>query len=113
MCDGVSHSRLYFTVLASALLFADSFACSAADPKKPPLKWFTLLGCRLMPDEHRDGDSFHLMTRDKKEFIFCLYFVDAPETDVSIKDRVKDQAKYFRVSQAEVIKAGESARRAA
>lgn len=93
------------------LLFPGVFHTGAADAKKPPLKWFTLSGCRLMPEENRDGDSFHMMTGDNRQFIFRLYFTDAPETDLAVRERVQEQAEYFGVSQEEVIKAGEAARR--
>jgi endonuclease YncB( thermonuclease family) len=64
-----------------------------------------------MSDETRDGDSFHVMTGDNRQFIFRLYFVDAPETDLSLKDRVKEQAEYFGVSEESVLRAGESAKK--
>ena len=92
-------------------MLASIFAGGAAAAKKPPAKWIVLNGCRLLPAEHRDGDSFHVMTGDQRQFIFRLYFTDAPETDLSIKDRVREQAEYFGVSPEEVIKAGGAARK--
>jgi endonuclease YncB( thermonuclease family) len=82
----------------------------AADSKRSPAQWVTL-NCRFMPEQTRDGDSFHVMTSDNRQFIFRLYFVDAPETDLSFKDRVKEQADYFNVSEDAVLRAGESARK--
>lgn len=64
-----------------------------------------------MPAEHRDGDSFHIMTGDQRQFIFRLYFTDAPETDLSIKERVQEQAVYFGLSPEEIIKGGEAAKK--
>ena len=64
-----------------------------------------------MPEETRDGDSFHVMTGDQRQFIFRLYFVDAPESDTSVKDRVREQAEYFGVSEDEVLKAGQQAKK--
>jgi endonuclease YncB( thermonuclease family) len=63
-----------------------------------------------MPDEHRDGDSFHVMTNDKREFIFRLYFVDTPESDMDVEERVREQAQYFSVSQEQVLQGGENAK---
>jgi len=51
------------------------------------------------------------MTVDQREFIFRLYFVDAPETDSSVKDRVREQAGYFGVSEEEVLQAGAAAKK--
>src|SRR5687768_18475253 len=64
-----------------------------------------------MQEEYRDGDSFHVMTSDQRQFVFRLYFVDAPETDTSVKDRVTEQANHFGVTEGEIIKGGESARK--
>lgn len=84
------------------------FACGAS---KSPLKWLTLPGCQLLAAEHRDGDSFHVMTGDQRQFIFRLYFTDAPETDSSVKERVTEQAAHFGVTEAEIIKGGEAAKK--
>ena len=51
-------------------------------------KWVALNGCRFAPEEHRDGDSFHIKY-GQREFIMRLYFVDTPETDDSFPDRNK------------------------
>lgn len=83
----------------------------AADSQQPASAWITLSGCRSMPEEARDGDSFHVMTSDHRQFIFRLYFVDAPETDKSVSERVREQAQHFGVSEHEILKAGETAKR--
>jgi endonuclease YncB( thermonuclease family) len=83
----------------------------AAVSNKTPAKWLTFPNCRFMPEETRDGDSFHVMTSDQRQFIFCLYFVDAPESDTSVKDRVREQAEYFGVSEDEVLQAGQQAKK--
>jgi hypothetical protein len=51
------------------------------------------------------------MTSDQRQFVFRLYFVDAPETDTSIKDRVREQANHFGVSEEQIIKSGEAAKK--
>ncbi len=105
------HFHPSFFPIIGALLFASGLEFRAAEAKKPPLKWFTLPGCQFMAAEHRDGDSFHLMTADQRQFIFRLYFTDAPETDTSIKERVQEQAAHFGVTEAEILKGGEAAKK--
>lgn len=72
-------------------------------------KWVTLNGCRLVPEGHNDGDSFHVKY-GQRQFIFRLYFVDAPEIDASFPDRNAEQAKHFGVTPAQLKQAGEEAR---
>jgi endonuclease YncB( thermonuclease family) len=102
-----------FLPLVAIFVFTGAFVDAVAAAKKPPRQWLTLPNCQFMPQEYRDGDSFHVMTSDQRQFVFRLYFVDAPETDVSIKERVREQAAYFGVSEEEVLKAGESAKKVA
>ena len=59
--------------------------------------WVTYKDCRYLPNVANDGDSFHVRAAGR-EYIFRLYFVDAPETDMRIPDRVAEQAKYFHVT---------------
>ena len=72
--------------------------------------WKTFKDCRYLPNAANDGDSFHVRASGK-EYIFRLYFVDAPETDDSIPDRLTEQAKYFRVATAEALEIGHEAER--
>ena len=51
------------------------------------------------------------MDEGQRQFIFRLYFVDAPESDTSVKDRVREQAEYFGVSEEEILKAGQQAKK--
>lgn len=84
---------------------------NAADSaKRPPARWLTLSGCRFLSEEHSDGDSFHVKYGNR-EFIFRLYFADAPETDPGLKDRIKEQCKYFGVKSEEILKTGEAAKK--
>ena len=71
-------------------------------------EWSKLEGCTLVPDEYRDGDSFHVRQVDK-DFIFRLYFVDAPETDSRFPDRDAQQAKYFGISAPVALSLGKAA----
>jgi len=45
-------------------------------------QWVTYKGCRYLPNAANDGDSFHVRRRRGGKYIFRLYFVDAPETDI-------------------------------
>src|SRR5213078_2057353 len=44
------------------------------------------------------------------EYIFRLYFVDAPETSAEFRDRVEEQAAYFGVTVDQVLQVGELAK---
>lgn len=70
----------------------------------------TLNNCQYLPNRANDGDSFHVRANGK-EYIFRLYFVDAPETDKSIPKRVAEQAAYFRVNRSQTIRIGLEAER--
>ncbi|MGV3531918.1 MAG: thermonuclease family protein [Chthoniobacteraceae bacterium] len=72
-------------------------------------EWERLDGCRFLPHSGNDGDSFHVVHQGK-EYIFRLYFVDAPESDDTYGERTAAQAKYFGITSAEAVKLGESAR---
>jgi len=71
--------------------------------------WVTLENCRLIPNPANDGDNFHARVNGK-EYIFRLYFVDAPETDAANPARLIEQAKYFGISVPQVIELGEAAK---
>ena len=72
-------------------------------------KWKTLEDCQLLANESNDGDSFHVKA-DGKQYIFRLYFVDTPETDETLPDRVKTQAEYWHVTPHQAVHLGEEAR---
>jgi competence ComEA-like helix-hairpin-helix protein len=65
--------------------------------------WVTLKDCRLI--RTTDADSFHVMAQGK-EYVFRLYFVDAPETDTAFPDRVQEQAKYFGITPEQTLQLG-------
>lgn len=71
-------------------------------------KWEVLEGCRLVTNSIMDGDSFRVLHQDR-EYIFRLYFVDAPEGDSSLTERVQDQAVYFGISPKDIPRAGQLA----
>jgi len=79
--------------------------CHSAETKA----WTTLDACRYLADKSNDGDSF-LVQCGRERFFVRLYFVDAPESDVSFPDRVRQQYEYFGVTADELARAGASAR---
>ena len=78
--------------------------CSSASAAK----WQKLTGCRLATGEYMDGDSFHVR-HGNDEYIFRLYFVDAPETDRELADRVAEQAAYWNIPEMRVTRLGRKA----
>ena len=73
-------------------------------------RWVTLTDCRYLPNPANDGDSFHVQAGNK-EYIFRLYFVDSPETDASLPERVAEQTKYFAVTTPQTLQIGLEAER--
>jgi len=80
----------------------------AAETRKTS-SWITLTGCRFLSQESGDGDSFHVKY-GQREFIFRLYFVDAPEVNDDFPERNQEQAEYFGVTLKQNRQAGEEAR---
>lgn len=75
--------------------------------QKSAEEWEVLENCRLLTNATAvlDGDNFHVR-HDGREYIFRLYFVDAPESDATLKDRIEDQAAYFGISPTDIPRAG-------
>lgn len=71
-------------------------------------EWVDFEGCRLAPNEANDGDSFHVLHKDR-EYVFRLYFVDSPETSEMIPSRVVEQTKAFETTKDKLFKAGKEA----
>jgi DNA uptake protein ComE-like DNA-binding protein len=83
-----------------ALLLLVGFRASA--------EWVDLEGCKMVENASNDGDSFHVKHKGR-EFVFRLYFVDAPETSLLIPERVGEQADAFETTKEEVLQAGKGA----
>jgi endonuclease YncB( thermonuclease family) len=62
-----------------------------------------------VPHANNDGDSFRVRCA-AKEFIVRLYFVDAPETNLSYPERTREQSAYFGATLDQTMKAGKVAR---
>lgn len=71
--------------------------------------WVSLQNCHFLSKRANDGDSSHI-SFNGKEYIFRLYFVDAPETDAEFRDRVEEQAKYFGITVEQDVELGELAK---
>src|SRR5437588_12216585 len=97
------------TNLCAGILFAlvtwatPTTRCLARAP------WVTLQGGHYLVKRANDGDSFHISVAGK-EYIFRLYFVDAPETTAEFRDRVEEQAKYFGITVDQNLGLGELAK---
>ena len=72
---------------------------------KPTQAWVKLTNCHYLQQDYNDGDSFHVRS-GAQEFVFRLYFVDAPEIEQKPagrstwkpSDRSIEQSKYFGVT---------------
>src|SRR4030042_2128959 len=86
------------------------FACceaEAADKRE----WVKLTGCQYVAQDYNDGDGFHVKC-GADEYIFRLYFVDAPETNLRYAERTREQSEHFGVTLDETMKAGVKAKEA-
>ncbi len=93
---------------ACGFLLAFLFAALVAPVSEARGPWLVLKNCEYLPNPSNDGDSFHVRA-EGKEYIFRLYFVDAPETDAALGDRLTQQAKYFGVTVPQAKQIGEEA----
>jgi endonuclease YncB( thermonuclease family) len=93
--------------LAAALLVLAAPTDAAAAKK-----WREYTGCRVIPNASNDGDSFHVKPTNIKTrtYLFRLYFVDTPESDTSLPERLQIQADYFGIPDPkDVVKVGKDA----
>jgi endonuclease YncB( thermonuclease family) len=70
--------------------------------------WQRLEKCRLVEHSANDGDSVHILWQGH-DYIFRLYFVDTPETDKSLRDRIAEQAEYWGITPEQTIALGKRA----
>lgn len=95
--------RIPLLLLLALLIGASGRAAS------PSKNWEIWDDCHLVADKYFDGDSFH-MQHGSRTMVIRLYFVDAPETDAGLGERIKEQAAYFRTTEAAVLRGGHTAR---
>jgi endonuclease YncB( thermonuclease family) len=70
--------------------------------------WEQFTQCRYVETKYNDGDSFRVSC-DGREFVLRLYYVDAPETDLSNGVRVGEQRAHFGVTIEDILATGERA----
>lgn len=94
------------------LLAAALFALAAADDAAAAKKWREYTDCTVIPNASNDGDSFHVKAGNIKSrtYLFRLYFVDTPESEKSLPERLQEQADYFKIANPlDVVKVGKAA----
>ena len=89
------------TVSLAALLLA-AFAATAS------AEWVKLEKVTYRSDPSNDGDSFHVACNGKA-YYFRLYFVDCPETQTRLQDRIAEQAQVFGIEPKNIPKMGKVA----
>jgi endonuclease YncB( thermonuclease family)/predicted flap endonuclease-1-like 5' DNA nuclease len=94
------------TLIGVAVLWTAAVNVPARGGSK---EWIILKDCRLIPNPANDGDSFHVSV-GPNEYLFRLYFVDAPETDEMTPRRLVEQAKYFAITVPQAIEVGRVAK---
>lgn len=77
-------------------------------PDKKPKTWETFEKCTYLENASNDGDSFQVR-HGKKTLHVRLYFVDAPESNLTDAERVSEQSQHFGISQAATLDAGKKA----
>lgn len=70
--------------------------------------WTELDQVSYRENDANDGDSFHAK-RNSSTYIFRLYYVDAPESDLRFPDRVQKQADYFGVTPEQAVEGAKKA----
>lgn len=98
--------------LLLAALFCGAFVSLAQEQTITPRhsrKFTRYEGCEFVSTKYADGDSF-LVRIGKDEFVFRLYYVDAPESDERFPDRNAEQAEYFGITPEEGVEAGNAAK---
>ena len=93
-------------------LAAVAFALAAPDDARAAKKWREYTGCEVIPNASNDGDSFHVKPTNIKtrKYLFRLYFVDTPESETSLPERLQVQAEYFGIpNPKDVVKVGKEA----
>ncbi|MBU0676517.1 MAG: thermonuclease family protein [Verrucomicrobia bacterium] len=96
---------MFRVLVISSLFLAFGVVGALADRETESLE-----NCRFLQSEYYDGDSFHALHKGKK-YIFRLYFVDTPETDTTLDERIKNQAAYWGIRESDIPRYGKDAAR--
>ena len=100
------------SVFRVAGLIVAALALAAPTEADAAKKWREYTGCRVIPNASNDGDSFHVKPTNikTKSYLFRLYFVDTPESETSLPERLQVQAEYFGIADPkDVVKIGKTA----
>jgi DNA uptake protein ComE-like DNA-binding protein len=92
-----------------ALFLLTWAALSAAPAAVTAHAWEMWDGCTHVADRYFDGDSFQVKYGSAIT-VLRLYSADAPETDAGLGTRIAEQAAYFGVTTAEVLRSGHAAK---
>lgn len=84
-------------------------ACSPSGAAGPGHAWEKWEGCTLLADRYYDGDSFQVKHGSQSK-VLRLYGADTPETDTGYGQRIDEQAAYFGIKPADVLRGGEAAK---
>lgn len=95
----------WLNTISALLLLLHPAWSSAADRKQ----WVTLTNCQYLAHSGNDGDSFRVRC-GPEQFILRLYFVDAPEANLTYAERTREQSDHFGTSLDQTIKAGAKAK---
>ena len=90
----------------TALLVLLHPAWTGAAEKK---QWITLANCQYVAHSGNDGDSFRVRC-GTEQFILRLYFVDAPEANLTYSERTREQSEHFGTTLDETLRSGAKAR---
>ena len=101
--------RRYFLGI-TAFLILSALPAPCAEEKAEQDKFEILENCSLVANPANDGDSFHV-SHEGREWFFRLYFVDSPESDEHLEDRLKEQGEVFGLKPEDVLKAGKKAKK--
>jgi endonuclease YncB( thermonuclease family) len=100
-------TRCNCILLLSAILA--NTVCSLYVQANPPGEgWQILEDVVLVDHRNNDGDSFRV-NWGEKVFVVRLYFVDAPESKPTLRERVAEQAAYFGITSEQAVEVGRAA----
>jgi endonuclease YncB( thermonuclease family) len=110
----VTRRRFFLALLAAAGAAGiwRRFAEEAPSPRRARRRtakaWERLDGCTLVPHRWSDGDSFRVRHHGR-EHLFRLYYVDAPEAEHSLPERLHEQGRYFGITAEQAGQVGREA----
>ena len=106
----MTHRPAIFPLFAAAALLL-----AAAPAARAEKQWRKYTNCTLIDSKGNDGDSFHvdcgsLKSAKARHKLIRLYFVDTPESDDSLPERLEEQRKYWNLPDVKtVVKMGKEA----